>query len=272
VLTAAAHAKLNLALVVGPVRPDGKHEVVTVVEKLALADTVGVAASSSLAVTGFADDTIVRSALAALARRVGVEPGLAAVIEKRIPVAAGLGGGSSDAATALILGNRLLGQPLGAADLAGLAAQLGADVPLFLSPGPVLATGDGTTVEPAAVPRGYHVVLWLPEGAAKSSTGQVYRRFDAARGEVGFTERRAALIAALEGIRGVTDLASLPANDLCPSPAARRLLELGAFRADVTGAGPVLYGLFTDRADASRAVETLSPSGRTWLTEPAPDG
>jgi 4-diphosphocytidyl-2-C-methyl-D-erythritol kinase len=272
VLTATAHAKVNLALVVGPRRADGKHEVVTLVEKLALADTVAVAAGDGLRVEGFAADTLVRSALSALARHASVEPCFAATIEKRIPVAAGLGGGSSDAAAALVLGNSVLGEPLGRAELGKLAATLGADVPLFLVPGPVLATGDGTTVAPARLPRDYHVVLWLPAGAEKGSTAEVYRRFDAAGGEAGFAQRRAALEACLTRLRSATDLAALPPNDLDSSPLAARLLEHGAFRADVTGAGPVVYGLFTDRRRAEAAVEDLRREGRAWLTGPAADG
>ena len=271
-LTVAAHAKVNLALVVGGRRDDGKHEVVTVVEKLGLADTVTVAPADALAVEGFAEDTIVRGALAALAERAGVEPRFAATIDKRIPVAAGLGGGSSDAAAALRLANQLLPLSLARDVLEEVGATLGADVPLFLRQGAVLAIGDGSTVEPLSLPRDYHVVLWLPAaGEKKQSTGAVYRDFDRRDGAAGYDARRAALIEALAAVTAPADLARLPLNDLASSPRAAKLLALGAFRADVTGAGPVLYGLFHDPQAAGAAAATLSSRGRTWLTAPAPD-
>ena len=270
-LTVAAHAKVNLALVVGDRRDDGKHEVVTVVEKLGLADTVTVTAADTLAVEGFAEDTIVRSSLAALAERAGVEPRFAATIDKRIPVAAGLGGGSSDAAAALRLANELLPRPLAQHVLEEVGATLGADVPLFLRRGAVLATGVGSTVEPLALPRDYHVVLWLPAGDEKRSTGAVYRDFDLRDGAAGYDARRAALLEALAAVTAPADLAHLPPNDLASSPRAADLLALGAFRADVTGAGPVLYGLFEGPQAAAAAAATLSSRGRTWVTAPAPD-
>src|SRR3984893_13160975 len=98
-----AHAKINLALVVGPIRADGKHEVVTVLQRIDLADEITLESADELAVAGFDGDTIVRAALESLAAAAGVEPRWRARIEKRIPVAAGLGGGSSDAAAALRL-------------------------------------------------------------------------------------------------------------------------------------------------------------------------
>ncbi len=102
---APAPAKINLALVVGPRRDDGKHEVATILQRIDLCDRVTVEPAQSLEVQGFARDTIVARALSALADAAGVRAAWRARIEKRIPVAAGLGGGSSDAATALRLAN-----------------------------------------------------------------------------------------------------------------------------------------------------------------------
>ena len=147
-MRAPAPAKINLALVVGPTRPDGKHEVATVLQRVDLADRVAIVPGAALTVTGFAGDTIVRDALVRLAAAAGVEPRWTATITKRIPVAAGLGGGSSDAATALRLANETLAAPLAPADLHELAATLGADVPFFLDDGPQLGRGDGSTLEP----------------------------------------------------------------------------------------------------------------------------
>jgi 4-diphosphocytidyl-2-C-methyl-D-erythritol kinase len=265
----AAAAKLNLALVVGPRREDGKHELATVYQRIGLADRLEVREAARPEVTGFADDTLVARALAALAESAGVEARLAARIEKRIPVAAGLGGGSADAAAALRLGNELLPEPLPADLLESIAARLGADVPFFLRDGPHLGTGDGTHLSPLDLPQDYWVVLVTPAGAAKTSTADVYAEFDARGGEAGFEERRDALVAALEGIRRPRDLAALPPNDLVSSPLGEELRHAGAFRADVTGAGPTVYGLFLHGPAARDAQRRLRRFGRAWLTAPA---
>ena len=254
--TAAAPAKINLALVVGPVRSDGKHEVATVLQRIDLADRIALEPADEIEIHGFPDDTLVRGALQAVGVTARVE------IEKRIPVGAGLGGGSSDAATALRLADELLPEPLPAGRLHELAAVLGADVPFFLYEGPQLGTGDGTELSPVSLSSGYVVVLVLPHGAEKSSTASVYASFS---GQDGFAERRRALFAALEAV----DIAALPLNDLAFSPIADELLELGAFRADVSGAGPAVYGLFADTEQAQSAREALANRGQTWLAKPA---
>jgi 4-diphosphocytidyl-2-C-methyl-D-erythritol kinase len=265
---APAPAKINLALVVGPTRADGKHEVATVLQRIDLADRVAIAPGTALTVTGFAGDTIVRDALLALAAEAGVEPRWAATITKRIPVAAGLGGGSSDAATALRLANEMLDTPLEAEDLRSLAATLGADVPFFLGDGPQFGRGDGSTLEPVELPQDYWIVLVLPNGAVKVSTAAVYAAFDERDGGGGWEERRARLDTVLADVRRPRDLAALPPNDLVSSPLADELLRHGAFRADVSGAGPAVYGLFHHRRQAEAARRALRGAGTTQLTVP----
>jgi 4-diphosphocytidyl-2-C-methyl-D-erythritol kinase len=260
-----AHAKLNLALVVGPLRDDGKHELATVYQRIELHDEVTLEAGPMLAIEGFEGDTLVRDALTELAAAAAVEPHWTARIDKRIPVAAGLGGGSSDAAAALRLANGTLGQPLDPAGLHGLAAKLGADVPFFLAEGPQLGTGDGTELAPVDLPQEYTALLVLPHGEMKRSTADVYRAFDERSGAHGWEERRAALTRAL----AVRDLAALPPNDLASSPLAEELRAAGAFRADVSGAGPAVYGLFTDASSAEAAAAEVEPHARTWVTTPA---
>lgn len=265
---AQAPAKLNLALVVGPPRADGKHEVATVLQALDLCDEVELEASPALVVEGFAGDTLVRAALAALAGAVGVEPRWRVRLRKRIPVAAGLGGGSSDAAAALRLASALLPAPLEPRELEQIAARIGADVPFFLREGPQLGQGDGSELTPLELPQDYAVLLLLPHGEEKRSTADVYRRFAERRGADGFEERRAALLAALARVEGPADLAALPANDLASSPLAAELRALGAFRADVTGAGPAVYGLFEEEKQAAHAADRLERAGRVWLVRP----
>ena len=264
-----AYAKINLALVVGPQKRDGKHEILTVFQRLDLADRIAVEPASGVAVHGFADDTLVRDALVALAARAGAEHGWRATITKRIPVAAGLGGGSSDAATALRLANATLPRPLSVAELRTLAGCLGADVPFFLTEGPQLGSGDGSELEPLALPQEYTLVLVLPHGVRKESTAAVYRQFDERQGAKGFEERCRALRATVSEIVTVGDLARLPRNDLVSSPVVDQFERLGALRADVSGAGPTVYGLFHDRSTATIAARELGDRGTTIVAAPA---
>ena len=270
-MTAApAFAKINLALVVGPCREDGKHEVVTVLQRIDLHDTITLTAADELSVDGFAEDTLVTSALATLARSAGMKPAWHVHIEKRIPVAAGLGGGSSDAATALVLANETLDAPLPTDELHRLASGLGADVPFFLHSGTQLATGDGGELATVDLPMEYVVVLVVPNGVTKDSSGDVYAEFDARAGETGFEARSAGVHEALAAVRTAADLAALPPNDLASSPLAHELVALGAFRADVSGAGPTVYGLFTKEAEAESAAGRLAALGRTFVARPVP--
>jgi 4-diphosphocytidyl-2-C-methyl-D-erythritol kinase len=268
-LRAPAPAKLNLALVVGPRGENGRHEVVTVLQRIDLCDRIELQRAPELAVRGYAPDTLVRRALSELARAAADESRWAARIEKRIPVAAGLGGGSSDAATALRLANRTLERPLADGDLRRLAASLGADVPFFLDAGSQLGEADGSRLSAVDLPQDYWVVVVLPRGEHKRSTASVYAEFDARRGHEGYERRRSALIDALATVHRARDLAALPRNDLSASPVADELVALGAFRADVTGAGPAVYGLFVHERDARAAARRLRRFGRTWATVPA---
>ena len=97
----------------------------------------------------------------------------------------------------------------------------------------------------------------------------MYAAFDARGGEEGYAERRRTLLEALRAVRRPRDLAVLPPNDLASSPYAGRLLEHGAFRADVTGAGPTVYGLFMQRSRAEHASRRLRSLGRVWVAVPA---
>jgi 4-diphosphocytidyl-2-C-methyl-D-erythritol kinase len=266
---APAPAKINLALVVGPLRRDGKHELLTVYQRIGLVDRIDLVPAQRTEVDGFRGDTLVGEALRRLAAHAAVERHWRVRIDKHIPVAAGLGGGSSDAATALRLANDTLAEPVPADELYDVAADLGADVPYFLTDGPRLGSGDGTSLATLDLPQDYWVVLALPYDARKPSTGDVYAVFDARAGEQGWEARRDALLDSLERVRRPRDLAALPANDLARSPLADELRGLGAFRADVSGAGPTVYGLFHHRPAAQTARRALKRVARTWLTVPA---
>ena len=265
----AAYAKINLALVVGERRADGLHEVATVLQRIDLSDDLELAEARELIVEGFPEDTLVRRALSCLAAEAGTEPRWRVRIRKRIPVGAGLGGGSADAGSVLTAANRLLAEPLPRERLLEIAASLGADVPFFLERGPKLAEGAGERLTALVLPQEFTVVIGLPGGAQKTSTADVYRRFDELGGGAAFARRRAELLEAVAACRFARDLARLPPNDLAlpvgPGPLGAELLAAGAFRADVSGAGPAVYGLFHDRGEAERAARRLAAIGDAWV-------
>ncbi|MGH3053062.1 MAG: 4-(cytidine 5'-diphospho)-2-C-methyl-D-erythritol kinase [Gaiellaceae bacterium] len=265
-------AKINLALLVGGVRADGLHEVVTVLQRIDLCDRLTVEEAAELRVEGFAQDTLVRDALAKLQEAAGVEHAWHARLDKRIPVAAGLGGGSADAAAALLLANATLAQPFESEDLTELAAELGADVPFFVRPGPKLAEGAGERLTDLVLPQDFWVVIVLASNAEKDATGTIYDRFDERGRSTGFDGRRAELVGALARVRRPRDFERFPANDLAEAAGtawlSQELRSAGAFRADVSGAGPAVYGLFHRRAEAARAARLCRRHGRTWVVAP----
>ena len=269
---AVAAAKINLALVVGPRRDDGLHEVATVLQQIDICDRIELAAADGLAIEGFPGDTIVGRALLRLAAEAGSEPAWRVRITKEIPVSAGLGGGSADAAAALRLANGALPRPVSPKRLHALAASLGADVPFFLEPGPKLAEGTGDRLRPLELPQDFWLVLALPRELEKGSTAEVYARFDALGGGPGFRGRKDELLRALARVRRPEDLADLPPNDLAEAAGAAslvaRLRAAGAFRADVSGAGPAVYGLFETRREARAAARRLGRRDRVWVAAP----
>jgi 4-diphosphocytidyl-2-C-methyl-D-erythritol kinase len=267
-----AAAKVNLALVAGPRREDGLHSVATILQRIDLCDWIELERAPRLSVEGFRDDTLVRSALERLAEAVGSNPGWRVRIAKGIPVASGLGGGSADAATALRLANATLPEPLAPEGLAVLAAELGADVPFFLEPGPKLAEGTGERLTPLELPQDFWVLIALPRRVAKGSTAAVYARYDELDGGPGFEERRQRLLDALAAVRRPRDFAGFPPNDLALAGGGADLVEAlraaGAFRADLSGAGPSVYGLFHRLEQARAAARSVRRAARTWITAP----
>ncbi len=267
-----AAAKINLALLVGPLREDGLHEVVTVLQRVDLCDSVTIDRAPELIVEGYRHDTLVRSALAKLLARTGHGQGWHVQLRKRIPLASGLGGGSADAGAALSLANRTLEQPLTEEQLCEVAAEVGADVPFFLTPGPKLAEGGGEQVRVLELPQDFWVLIALSRFAQKGSTADVYKRFDEMKGAQDFEERRASFLETLAAVRRPRDFAAFPPNDLAVAAGrpllVAELLEKGAFRADVSGAGPAVYGLFHHRRDAQTAARTLRMRARVWVVAP----
>jgi 4-diphosphocytidyl-2-C-methyl-D-erythritol kinase len=254
-MTLRAPAKLNLCLRVGPLRPDGYHRVSTLMQAIDVYDDLELEPAAETAVEGFPEDTLVRAALAALGetRRV--------VLRKGIPVAAGLGGGSSDAAAVL----RALRGDREPNELHEIARAIGTDVPFFLS-GVETGFGSGRGDRVMALPdfpRG-HAFVVCPGGGL--STAEVYAAtepnpiFRAAEGD---------LVRAMHTARTPDAVAALMANDLEPAVLEMRpevggtlvrLRDAGALAAQVTGSGPSAFGLFRHRAEAEAAAAAIAGS------------
>jgi len=280
-LRALAPGKTNLCLFLGPTRPDGLHELVSLIEPLSLADELTLAplpgAALLPAAPGLSD-----AACAAGADEVvcpGVSgPNLAATalaryraasgwegaprrltIVKRVPVAAGMGGGSGDAAAALRLAAHAAGRP-GDPAIAALAPGLGADVPSQVEPRPVLVHGAGEHVESAAQPAP-HAVLVLPS-SEQLSTPAVFREAD----RLGIGRDADELAALRERLRAglapelvVNDLQAA-ARSLCPpiDDALAAARAAGADHALVSGSGPTVVGVYWGEDGMERAEAAAS--------------
>jgi 4-diphosphocytidyl-2-C-methyl-D-erythritol kinase len=259
-----AYAKLNLVLHVGRPNADGMHPLCSLFASIDLADVVEVrpAESDHVHCPGVVGPNLCADAVAAVRERAAIPP-LAVTIDKRIPVAAGLGGGSADAAAVLRAANALAGGPLDAASLRELAAGLGSDVPSQVQPGHALVEGTGEHVEPIDLPQLAAVLVPRPDGL---STRSVYAELD--RRDEGRPTLDAAPLRTLAA-GSAAGLAASVENDLEPAALALKpeladtlaaLRAAGALGAAVSGSGPTCFGLFETRAAAERAAEALPGS------------
>ncbi|MGD1050171.1 MAG: 4-(cytidine 5'-diphospho)-2-C-methyl-D-erythritol kinase [Solirubrobacteraceae bacterium] len=255
-----APAKINLCLCVGPPRADGLHELLSVTASITLCDELECsdAECDETLCPGVEGPNLVSAALAAFRAETGWDgPPQRISILKRIPVQAGMGGGSADAAAAL----RLLARRSGLGDgavLHAVAATLGSDVPSQLRPGRAIVRGAGELVSALADPDPFGVLV-LPSADGGLSTAEVYREAD--RLGIG---RTTAELAALDpqAMTGVNDLAAATLS-LQPSVARAlsRASEAGASHAMVCGSGPTVIGLFDDPGEAARAAAALRSAG-----------
>lgn len=262
-----APAKLNLCLYLGRRRDDGLHELRSLFCPLTLADRIEVSDASGEAdevrCPGIDGPNLVGVALEALRARGWSRPPARVEIEKRIPVAAGLGGGSADAAAILRLA-------AGEVDGVGeLAAALGADVPSQLEPAFALVAGAGERVEPLGDPG--QVAFVLVRGESGLATADVYAEADRlglGRPAAELDELESQLRRAAGAGASPLDYADLLANDLENAAlslqpeiaeALAALDEVGAHRSLVTGSGPTAVGVFADLDRAERAAAALPP-------------
>ncbi len=270
-----APAKINLCLFLGPAREDGLHELCSLFEPLALSDSllVSEAERDEVICPGVAGENLAARALAELREAGWDAPPLRLEIEKRIPVAAGLGGGSADAAAVLRLaaGRGALGSLSGPKsphpDLGAIAAELGADVPSQLVPAFSLVRGAGERVERLPEPAPHAVVL-LPGGGGLS-TADVFAEADRlglGRPAAELDKLAARLREAAGAGASPLEYADLLANDLEPAARSLRpqigealdaLREAAAPLVFMSGSGPTAVGLFPDLAAAQRAAARL---------------
>ncbi|MFG2047238.1 4-(cytidine 5'-diphospho)-2-C-methyl-D-erythritol kinase [Micromonospora sp. NPDC048935] len=273
-------AKVNLHLGVGPLRRDGYHELNTVYHAISIYDELTARRGDTLALTmegegtgelALDDTNLVIRAAHALAGYAGVLPHARLHLRKQIPLAGGLAGGSADAAAALVACDALWGTGLSRDELAGIAADLGSDVPFLIYGGTALGTGRGEAVSPVLVrPTSWHWVVAIAD--AGLSTPAAYRELDrlrdsgAAGAPLGSTD---ALLGALRQ-RDPRVLARTLGNDLQDAALAMRPAladtlkageAAGALTGIVSGSGPTCVFLAADAADAERIAAELTAAG-----------
>jgi 4-diphosphocytidyl-2-C-methyl-D-erythritol kinase len=264
-LTLRAPGKLNLCLYLGRPRDDGLHELRSLFCPITLSDRIVVtdAERDEVVCSEVDGPNIAEAALAGLRARGWSHDPVKVEIEKRIPVAAGLGGGSADAAAVLRLARGEI------EDLDALAAEIGADVPSQLDPVLALVGGAGEVVEPLPAPAHFGIVL-VPDGEGLS-TARVYAEADRlglGRDSGELDEIAGELRRAAGGGKSPFDYAELLINDLARAALSLRprigealegLREAGAKVALVTGSGPTAFGLFDEIAAADAAAARLGP-------------
>lgn len=270
-----ARAKLNLTLDVLGKRPDGYHDLRMVMQSVALADTLRLTAeeggevrvqSNLTFLPGGEKNLAVKAALCFYEATGHPVRGLDIELDKRIPVCAGMGGGSSDAAAVLRALNEAEGRPLAPAELAGVGERVGSDVPYCVLGGTALAEGRGETLTPLpALPRCW-VVVCKPEFAI--STPALFARIDGVR--LRCRPDTGGVLAALEAgdLGGVARrLYNVFEDALPPRQRARvaaiksTLIHCGALGASMTGTGPATFGLFDSEECARQAQEALADHG-----------
>lgn len=266
-----AYAKVNLALEILGKRADGFHEIRSVMQSISLADDLLIEEADELTVECelpelAGESNLIAAAAKALANLSRRHPGARISLNKGIPVAAGMGGASSDAAAALVGLARLWGVDLPATELAQLAASLGSDVPFFLAGGTALVSGRGDLVEPLPDAQPSWLILLSPGHTLANKTAALYRHITPALWTSGArTQRMADAIA--RGGPLTPDLASnvfsQVAIELFPTILAyeEAMLDAGASAVHLSGSGPTLFSLFATEPDARTVARRVQARG-----------
>lgn len=265
-----AYAKINLTLDILGVRPDGFHALRSVMAPVSLCDEITFGHSDAFAFDCSikelctADNLCVRAAKLFFAT-VNKEPKVSVYLKKNIPFPAGLGGGSTDAATVLIGLNAMYGEPLGRKTLFSLAEELGSDVPFCLMRSPALCEGRGEEVTPlSGIPVLYTVIAI---GKSRLKTPGVFKEYDAARLTVrNDTDMFLNAVRENDFLKAVSSLGNAfePITDIL-APETKQLREsmksLGALNSRLSGSGPSVYGVFENERQASLCAKELRDMG-----------
>ncbi|MGQ9677078.1 MAG: 4-(cytidine 5'-diphospho)-2-C-methyl-D-erythritol kinase [Chloroflexota bacterium] len=270
-----ARAKINLTLEVLGRRPDGYHEILSVMQAVDLHDTLRLELAEGLSLTSNwphleTPDNLVLKAARLLKQAAKVDLGAQMHLVKAIPLAAGLGGGSSDAAAALQGLNELWGRPLPGEELVTVASAVGSDVPFFLVDGTALAEGRGERVTKLPPLRRRWVVLVTPSVEVQNKTAYLYSLLSPQDYSAGVATREV-----VEALRsGESPDPSLFVNVFQPIaldrfPDVRRwhdsMFRLGAERVWLAGSGPTLFTLCSDEGSSRYLARLLEAEGATVL-------
>jgi 4-diphosphocytidyl-2-C-methyl-D-erythritol kinase len=278
-----APAKLNLALLVGPERPDGFHEIASLMLPVTLADLVTVERTPGAALDVACDvapgaDNLAAKLVRELERRLDRSFEVRIVIEKRVPPGGGLGGGSSDAAATLLALERLFSLQLSPRLRYEVAVAVGSDVPFFLWPGAQLAMGRGQVLKEVELPP-LHLVIAMPGLGLSTAAVYRWRDEDADVTLREFAPRARALASKAQAATTAAQVAALVANDLEPSVVARkaqvgelieRLREVGALAAAMTGSGAAVFGVFAGEDAALAGRRAVAPARAWYVTDLQP--
>jgi len=269
-------AKVNLSLEVGLKRPDGYHEIQTLMHRIDLADEIEIdREGTEIVLSAEGEETppgpenLVYRAARFFFQETGIAGGVRLRLRKRIPVAAGLGGGSSNAATVLMGLNEMFRAQIDDRRLMAWGAEIGADVPFFIFKKPAWAAGKGERLRPANLPSGLWFLLTVPP--FRISTAWAYAAYDR------LAVDKAAPFLVQKSFGEFADLLPVLGNDLERASVGRypeigemkqRLRGQGAAGALMSGSGPVVFGLFGNPEGMRRAEERISlPAG--WKAIPA---
>jgi len=278
-----APAKINLCLNVGPRRRDGYHPVCSLMEEVSLFDTLRARPlkSGGIRLTGtdiVGEENLIVRAARALEDETGLSFNVEVELIKEIPVAAGLGGGSSDAAAALKLFISMFDLDISNERLTDIALSIGADVPFFLTAGPKLVQGVGEILKDVYTMPEHSIVLVVPE--AELQTSEVYRVFDETGGSrrEAFELRCSWLESDVLAMHDFESLCGVLHNDLELSAPAicdeidkvkEELRQVGAGRILMSGSGPAVFGLFPEEdMAASAALKIRRRYQRVWVVKP----
>ena len=265
-----AYAKINLTLAVGEKRPEGYHEVVSVMQRVSLCDTLtaeqtreGITLTCSDPALPSGEENLAHRAASLFFRETGIAGGAALTLEKRIPSQAGLGGGSSDAASALLALRKLYAPALPDTELETMAAALGSDVPFFIRGGTQLATGRGVVLSPLpSLTDGWFVIVKPTESF---STPAMYRRLDEPGSVLVRNSRYMQDAVAANNVHAVAAELHNSFERVVPKDSSLRTIKdalraQGALASLLSGSGSAVFGLFDTETAARAAVEALRPA------------